>query len=62
MVDIDEITKKLEVLEEGRSQDMRLILARFETVEADPEALAKKQESQFYTLVLIVCYPKNLST
>ena len=44
------------------NQQLEYILACFEAVEADVEALAKKQESQFYTLVLTVCYPKNLTT
>jgi hypothetical protein len=50
MIDTDEITKRLDTLEQGRAQDMRLVLARFDAIEADVTALSKRQESQFVIL------------
>ncbi len=50
MIETDEITERLNQLEVARAQDMSLILARFDSVEADVEALAKRHEYQLTML------------
>ena len=42
MIDTDEITKHLDALEQGRAQDMRLILARFDLLESDVETVGNQ--------------------
>ena len=42
MVDIDEITKRLDALEQARAQDLEMMNLRFELVEMQLEHIEKK--------------------
>jgi hypothetical protein len=47
MIEHETVGERLDQLEVARAQDMSLILARFDAVEADNEALAKKLDYRF---------------